>query len=523
MTEVVVVGAGHNGLVCAAYLARAGHRVVVVEAAQEVGGASITRAFAGDFKVSACAHLLNQLDVGIAKDLALEKHGLTYAAKDLATIALDTVGNIRKIVAGVVTGDGISAADADAYAVFYEQMVRYAKLLGKAAAMRPPKLVESGRRDRFALASLALRLRLLGRDDMRELLRVGAINLYDVLNEKLQDERLKGALAVDGVLGSHMGPRSPNTVLGFLYRRLGEASGFGGPAIPTGGMGAVSEAFAASARSAGADIRTGASVERVLVENGRTSGVRLVGGEQLLADVVVANTDPKTTFEQLVGFRQLETGFCRRIHNLRMRGTTAKLHLALDGLPEFRGVDAESVGGRLVIAPDLRYVERAFDHAKYGETSDAPVMEINIPTVHDASLAPPGKHVLSAVVQFAPYDLKVGWPSARAAFERLLIAKLAEYAPGIGELVVGSELLTPVDIEQQFRVSGGHWHHGELCLDQFMMMRPVPGATQYATPVDGLYLCGAGTHPGGGVMGLAGKNAAREIVREMRGHRGGNA
>jgi phytoene dehydrogenase-like protein len=524
MTDVVIIGAGHNGLVCAAYLARAGFSVTVAEAAEQVGGASITRSLPASsaslatssgsdcFRVSACAHLLYQLQPEISEDLQLARHGLAFAARDMSTIALDRSGQIRKINGSTVTGTGLTQADITAYRDFHQRMVRYAGLLSRAAAVRPPRLVDSDWQDKLALARLGLRLRLLGRDDMRELLRVGAINLFDVLNETLDDPLLKGALCMDGVLGAHMGPRSPNTVLGFLYKRLAEVFGFNGPALPSGGMGAVTEALAASARSLGVEVRTGTEVERLLMAEDRASGVVLTGGERLTADLVVANADPKTTFEQLVGFPRLESGFSRRIHNLRMKGTAAKLHLALDGLPEFTGVSVEEVGDRLLIAPDMGYVERAFDPAKYGEYSIDPVMEINIPTVHDPSLAPPGKHVLTAIVQFAPYELKAGWVSARQAFTKVLIDRLAEYAPGIGELVIGSELLTPQDIEQQFRIRGGHWHHGELSLDQFMMMRPVPGATQYATPIDGLYLCGAGTHPGGGVMGLAGRNAAREII-----------
>ena len=524
MTDALVIGAGHNGLVCAAYLARAGHDVIVVEASDRIGGASITRSFAQGFEVSACAHFLNQLHPGVARDLKLENHGLTLAAQNLATIALDRGGRVRRIAGGEVTGDGLSEADIAAYAAFHTQMVRYAKLLGKAAAVRPPKLVDSDWRDRWALVELGMGIRLLGRSDMRELLRVGAINLFDLLNEQLDDELLKGALGLEGVLGAHMGPRSPNTVFGFLYRRLGEVFGFHGPAVPAGGLGSVAEALGASAQAAGVEIRTDSEVARILMDGQRVTGVELIGGEQLSADLVISNADPKTTFENLIGFPRLETSFARRIHNLRARGCAAKLHLALDELPSFTGVGADEVGNRLVIAPDLRYVERAFDPAKYGEYSTAPVMEISIPTVHDAGLAPPGKHVLSAIVQFAPHSLKAGWSTAKAAFERLLIDTLGEYAPGIGELVIAAELLTPLDIEQQFRIRGGHWHHGELCLDQFMMLRPVPGAAQYATPVEGLYLCGAGAHPGGGVMGLAGRNAAREIIRRARaGARGGAA
>jgi phytoene dehydrogenase-like protein len=512
MTDVVVIGAGHNGLVCAAYLSRSGYRVTVIEAGDDVGGASTTRPLADGFNVSACAHLLYQLHPGVIEDLDLEQHGLTYAARDLPTIALGPSAEIRRISGATVTGAGLSGNDVTAYRRFHEQMVRYAGLLSRAAEIRPPMLVDGDWQDRMALVRLALRTRLLGRDDMRSLLRVGAINLFDVLNETLEDELLKGTLSMDGVLGAHMGPRSPNTVLGFIYRRLDAVFGFDGPALPAGGMGRIAEAVSASARSSGVEVRTGTRVERVLLDGERAAGVVLAGGERLSADLVVSNADPKTTFEDLVGFPQLETGFSRRIRNLRMRGTAAKLHLALESLPEFTGVSADDIGGRLVIAPSMIHVERAFDPAKYGGWSPAPVMEINIPSVHDPSLAPTGKHVLSAIVQFAPYELKGGWQSARDEFTAVLIDRLSEYAPGIRELIVAAELLTPRDIEQQFGIRGGHWHHGELSLDQFMMLRPVPGASQYATPLDGLYLCGAGCHPGGGVMGLAGRNAAQEII-----------
>ena len=514
--DAIVIGAGHNGLVCANYLARAGRRVLVVEATDRVGGASITREFADGFSVSACAHLLYQLHPEISRDLELEQHGLAFAARNLDTVALDRRGRHRRLSGGVVMGEGLSGEDVAAYGEFHAQMVRYAKLLATVATRRPPRLVGGDWRDRLALAKLGLDVRRLGRDDMRELLRVGAINLFDVLTERIEDDLLKGALGVDGVMGAQLGPRSPNTVLTFIHRRLGDVFGYAGPAIPLGGMGAVADALATSAGAQGVEIRTGAIVDHLLVDASRVVGVALAGGEEIcgaLGAIVVSNADPKTTFEQIAGFRRLETGFVRRIHNLRMRGTAAKLHLALNDLPAFSGLDAKDAGNRLLIAPDLAYVERAFDAAKYREYSNAPIMEISIPTVHDPSIAPSGRHVLSAVVQFAPYSLKAGWASAKGAFRQVVVDRLARYAPGIKELIVASELLTPVDIEREFRVRGGHWHHGEICLDQFMMLRPAPGATQYATPLDGLYLCGAGAHPGGGVMGLAGRNAAREIVR----------
>jgi phytoene dehydrogenase-like protein len=321
---------------------------------------------------------------------------------------------------------------------------------------------------------------------------------------------------MDGVLGSHMGPRSPNTVYGYLYRRLGDVYGMKGPAVVAGGMGTVGAAFAAAAEAAGAEIRYSSAVARVAMDDCRAAGVVLASGETISARTVISNADPKTTLGKLVGYSHLDAGFSRRVHNYRARGVSAKLHLALDDLPRFTGLDSASAGDRLLLAPTMDYIELAFNHAKYGEYSTAPAMEINIPTVHDDSLAPPGKHVLSAVVQYAPYELREGWNSGREAFKQIVIDKLETYAPGIKNLVTASELSSPRDLEAEFGMTGGHWHHGELSLDQALMMRPMPGATQYATPVDGLYLCGAGAHPGGGVMGLAGRNAAREVIRQEK-------
>jgi phytoene dehydrogenase-like protein len=333
------------------------------------------------------------------------------------------------------------------------------------------------------------------------------MSLYDVLEEYLADDRLKGALALDGVLGTRLGPRSGGTVLTALHRM----SGGGRIDLPRTGLGALTSALAAAAKAAGVDVRTSAKVASIEMRGPKVAGVVLAGGDTIAADAVVSSADPHTTFLKLLGARHLETEFVRRVSNVRSTGTAAKLHLLLSALPEFKGVSAQDLGERLVVAPDARYVDEAFNPAKYGEYSPRPVFEVSIPTVHDSSLAPPGQHVLSAVIQYAPYDLRGGWDDARTAFVDSVFAVLEQYSPGIRGKVLAQELLTPADLEREFGMRGGHWHHAELAFDQFLMLRPVPGAARYATPVSGLYLCGAGCHPGGGVMGTAGRNAARVI------------
>jgi phytoene dehydrogenase-like protein len=513
--DCIVIGGGHNGLVCAAYLARSGRSVLVLEAASQVGGAAITREFAPGFKVSACAHLLHLMPGSLIKDLGLDARGLQLAAAHMPTTAIAPDCSPLAIDARDPTLLAArSAADAAALPAYRARLRRLAEALYPVLDTAPPRLGTDSWQDRASWLRIGWRIRRLGRSDMRELLRIGGMCVQDLLDEHFETPLLKGALGFDAVLGTSAGPRSPGSVFPLLYRMAAEVQGGSAPAQPVGGLGAVSDALARAALAAGAAIRTSAIVERIMVRDDRAAGVILKSGEQISAINVISNADPKTTFLQLLGGEYLDTGFVRRIAHLRARGVTAKLHLALNRLPRFTGLPDSALAGRLLLAPSLDYVERAFNHAKYREFSAAPIVEITVPTVNDASLAPAGRHVLSAVVQYAPYELAGGWQNERQRFADLVIDALERCAPGLRDSVEAVELLSPPDIEREFRISGGHWHHAELALDQFFIVRPVPGAAQYRTPVGGLYLCGAGCHPGGGVMGIAGRNAARALMRE---------
>ena len=513
--DCIVIGAGHNGLTCAGFLARAGRSVLVLEASARLGGAAVTREFAPGFRVSAGAHLLHQMSALLISELALERHGLRWAAQALPTVAL-SAGAPLVLRHGGAGSEGFAVpADADAYLRFTEQMRRFAAALHPMLEAPPPRLGTNLWADRLNLLTLGWRIRRLGKRDMRELLRIGGMNAFDLLTEHFRSPVLQGAVALDAVLGTNFGPRSPGTVMTLLYR-MAMQHGAGGPALLVGGLGALSDALAASARQAGAKIRIAAPVERVLVAADRACGVRLASGESIAARAVISSADPKTSLLALVGAEHFDAGFVRRVSHLRTRGLAAKLHLALDGLPEFRALPREARGARLIVAPSLEYVEHAYNHSKYGEYSRAPALEITIPTASDATLAPPGKHVLSAIVQYAPSQVTGGWAQERAAFTAQIIDTLERYAPGLRSLVCGSELLTPADMEQEFHTIGGHWHHADLALDQFFAVRPVPGATQHRTPLPGYYLCGAGCHPGGGVMGIAGRNAARQVISQER-------
>lgn len=503
--DAIVVGAGHNGLVCSAMLARAGKRVLVLEANEQVGGAAVTREFADGYSVSACAHLLYQLQKEVRKDLQLAPR---LSSENMTTIALAENGDHVRLLGDSV--EGVSDDDAESYRGFYKRMTRFSDLLRKYLNKAPPRLGAKDLKNLLALGRLGFDLRRLGKEEMQEFLRLIGMNIHDELNERFASPLLKGAISLDAVLGTHLGPRSPNTIMTYLYRLAGD---HGRTAVPAGGMGSVSNELAQVARSAGVTIRTNMPVRRIVIENGRVTGVETESGDHFESFTVISNADPKNTIMNLVGARHLETGFTRRIRHLRSKGNAAKLHLALDGLPTIAGITKKEFAERFVIAPDEHYVERAFNPAKYGECSPQPVVEMTFPSFRDETLAPAGKHVMSAIVQYAPYELKGGWnDAAKDAFMQNVIKTISRYAPDIEQRITASELLTPADIESEFHITGGHWHHGELTLDQFLFVRPVGGAAQYRMPVDGLYLCGAGTHPGGGVSGAAGRNAARTIL-----------
>jgi phytoene dehydrogenase-like protein len=368
--RTVIIGGGHNGLVCAAYLAKAGREVTLLEAKDHVGGAAITREFAPGFRVSAGAHMLNLLDGGISKDLDLESHGLKMAKTSMDTISLDQDGDHVRISGSTV--EGVSADDQAAMQEYHRLMTRFAGILGYLHGQIPPRLGTTERRDLMSLARLGWRIRRMGKRDMREFLRLAGINVYDMLQEKFDSELLKGALSLDGVLGTFLGTRSNNSVFCAMHRWSNGCS-YG---IPAGGMGAVSNAIARGAAEHGAEIRMSSPVKRILMDFDRVCGVELASGEKIMADTVVSSADPTTTFFKLLGAQNLEAGFANRVKNIRSDGYVAKLHLALNSLPGFTGLDSNAAGERLTIAPSLQYVEHAFNHAKYGEYSAEPVLEI---------------------------------------------------------------------------------------------------------------------------------------------------
>lgn len=509
--DSIIIGAGHNGLACAALLARAGQRVLVLEASDRIGGLAADREFHPGFH-SPAAHALYALSDSVVKDLRLCEHGFDATADPIPLVALSGARSPIVILGEALLG--ADEADTAAYPAFRQRLRIFAAALAPFWGKTMPRVGATGLRDLLTFGELGLKLRRLGRDDMLEFLRVATLPMRDLVDEHFEDEALKAALCWDGLVGSKLAPRSPNqAVLTLLARMAGIHSGQ--HFIPRGGIAAFVDALGRAAAGAGAELRLAAPVQRVLVEgdeNGqRCTGVELADGSVVTASRVVSSADPKTTFLRLVGAPFLEIEFTNRIRRLRCEGYVAKLHLALRGLPRFRGL--ETPHGRLLIAPTMDAIEFAFDEAKHGSCAEQPVMEVLLPSLFDPGLAPAGQHVLSAQVMYLPANPRGGWSDERrAACLQGLLAQLEAYAPGLAELTLHAELLTPADIEARYRVSGGHWHHAEPAIDQLLMMRPTYEAAQYRTPIEGLWLCGAGSHPGGDLSAHAGRNAAREIL-----------
>ncbi len=519
--DVIVIGAGHNGLVTASYLAKAGQKVLVLEAGEQPGGAAQTREFAKGYRTSAVAHILHALHPKVIGDLGLEGHGLKATENRIGTSAmlpggarLDITDDKAATQASIAR---FSPADAQAYHPRMERLVKLAGALGSFLMKTPPSPSPAANdfQTKLALGMFAVQLRLMGKKDMLEMSRILTINVADLANDFFESDIVKGLLGFEATLGVYLGPRSPNTVFNLLYRlaSMNVKHGQGGLFLPQGGMGAVVDALVKAAKTAGVTIRTSAPVGHILIEKDVAVGVVLANGEEIRAPIVASSADPQRTLLHLVEPGNLDTEFLRRMRHLRMNGCVAKVHLALDGLPDA----LKQAQGRMVVAPSTNYVEHAFDCAKYGRVSDNPALEIVIPTLSDPSLAPSGKHVASILCQYAPFKLRTTTQDeARTQVLERTLNVLDQVAPGVRNQVTASEVLTPHDLESKFNLSGGQWHQGEVTLDQVFFLRPAASFQQYKMPLPGLWLCGAGAHPGGNVSGAAGANAAREILNDIR-------
>lgn len=519
--DAVVVGAGHNGLVAAAYLARAGWHTLVLERRDQIGGAVATDEVYSGFRFETGAHAVGRLHPALLKDLRLAKHNLELIACEpiVHAPATDADGLTLHADADMARSSihHLSPADASRYEAFVQTIRQAATFLARLYD-EPAPIHPRDAGDVLQIARLVRRLRGLGRREMMEVLRILPMSIGELVDEWFESDLLKGTLAAWGTKGVFQGPMAPGTALVFLHHQVGMGDGALRSARRVrGGMSRLTEALAAAARTAGAEIRTGTEVQRIRVAES-AAVVALAGGEEVQARRIVSNADPRRTFLELLDPVSLDPAFLRAVHNIRFRSACANVNLALGELPNFAVArdNPHHLRGTIRIAPTVDYVEHAFDDAKYGELSRDPYLEIMIPSLTDPSLAPSGKHVMNILVQFAPYQLREAqWDSTqREALGDRVVSTLARYAPNIESTILHRQILTPLDLESRFGLSEGNIYHGELALDQSLFMRPVPGWSRYRSPIRHVYLCGAGAHPGGGVTGAPGYLAAQAILRD---------
>lgn len=523
MSRPVIIGAGHNGLTTAFYLAKRGLKPLVLERRPIVGGAATTEEIAPGYSCPTLAHAIGPLRRSIVRDMQLARRGVQFIQPDPRLVALADDGRALAFsVDPVRTAEAIRAfspKDADQYPEFCVTLARLGAFLSELLKITPPSLDAPGRSDLWELLKTGRRFRALGKKDGFRLLRWGPMAAGDLVSEWFETDLLQAAVAARGIFGTAQGPWSAGTAAAVLLNAAIDPAPGGSSITVKGGPGALTDAMASAAREAGAEIRTSAGVDRVLVRDGRVVGVALEDGSEIPASAVISNTDPRRTFLGLVDPIDLDPDFLTKIRNYRCPGTVAKINLALGALPAFRGVaNPGDLRGRIHIGPSVDYLERAFDASKYGEISLEPYLDIAVPSLSDPSLAPAGKQVMSIHVQFAPYTLAAArsWDAARSALLAAVLRVLDRHAPGIESLVEHAQIVTPVDLEQTYGLTGGHIFHGECSLDQLFTMRPVLGWAQYRTPIAGLFLCGAGTHPGGGITGGSGQNAARAILDQLK-------
>jgi phytoene dehydrogenase-like protein len=527
--DAVVIGAGHNGLVTACYLARGGLRVLVLERRYVVGGACVSEETFPGFKVSTAAYVNSLFHTSIVRDLKLDSYGYEVLARDPSSFTPFPDG--RSLLMGPDEGltrreiANFSERDAERYPQYQQMLERVAALVEPTLTMAPPDLQRPRLRDLRAMLSLGRSFRGLG-EGAGEAVEILSGAARPILDRWFESEELKGTLATDAVIGALASPSMPGTAYVLFHHVMGEAGGKRGVwGYMRGGMGGLTQALASAARDLGVDIRCEAEVARILVRDGRATGVTLASGDEFHARIVASNADANVTFLQLIERDELPEAFVADVERISYASGSVKINVALEELPDFRALPGTEPGpqhrGTIHICPDQDYIERAYDDAKYGRSSAEPVLECTIPSVVDPTVAPEGKHLMSMFVQYAPYELREGsWETEREAFADRCFDLLDEYAPNFKRSAIDRQVLGPPDLERIFNLTGGNIFQGAMTPSQLFAFRPVPGYARYRTPIPGLYLCGAATHPGGGVMGTPGFNAAREILgRRRRGRR----
>ena len=523
--DIVIIGGGHNALVTAFYLARKGLKPLILERRGIVGGAAVTEEFFPGFRCSTLAHAGGPPLASIVQDMQLARHGLQKIESPVRIFAPTPEGRALVLYndtqASAAEIKNFSVKDAEKYPGFATSLARASAIAAEVLSLTPPVIEKPSAEDAWKLLKVGRRVRGLGKKEMMRLIRWGPMAAADFVAEFFENDLLRAIIAARGIFGAALGPWSAGSTALLLLRAAADPFPVGNSAQPRGGIGAITAAMASAAKEAGAEIRTDAEVGQILVKNGAATGVVLSTGEEISAKAVISGADPRRTFLGLLDPVCLPPSFLVKMQHYRSQGTVAKVNLALDALPSFSALknssDTPLLSGRIHIGPGIDYLERAFDHSKYGEFSNAPYLDIMIPTLTDPSLAPAGQHVMSICMQFAPYQLKnTDWTKQREALAKTIIQTLAQYAPDLPGRILAHQLLTPLDLENIFGLTGGHPFHGELALDQIFTMRPLLNWARYRTPIKSLYLCGSGTHPGNGLTGASGQNAAREILRDFR-------
>jgi phytoene dehydrogenase-like protein len=519
--DVIVIGGGHNGLVNAAYLARAGKRVLVLERRHVLGGAAVTEEIFPGFKYSVCSYVVSLLRPEIIRELDLPRHGLEILPLDGTFTPMPDGNYLWRVNDHAKTRREIarhSKLDAEAYDEYGKAMIEMAHFVKPIMNMTPPDPASLNPKGLLDLLGMGRRFQKLSADDKYNQVQLMTMSAVDFLDQWFETDVLKATMSASGIIGTFLGVRSPGTAYVLLHHYMGEIDGaFRSWGLSRGGTGAISNAIGDSAREFGAEIRTEAPIAKIILRNGQAKGVVLQNGDEIYADVISSSVDPRLTFMKMVGEEHLPADFVDDIKRYKFRGSSGKVNLALDALPDFKCMPGPGphLRGAVSISPSVEYMERAYDDAKYGRYSRRPYIDMVIPTLTDPSLAPPGKHVMSCFVQYAPYNLKEGtWDEQREAFGDTVIETIAEHAPNIKDIILHRQVLTPLDIERDFGLSEGNIFQGELTLEQLFFLRPAPGWAQYRSPIRNLYMCGSATHPGGGIMGASGRNAAMEILKD---------